>query len=169
MRKLFARPSRIVHEVTSAEIILFEIGLDGLLIPLLKKIDDPLQREVFRRIDKDESRHLAMDHWLLDRKGQGIDKERENLTRRDFANMARLLTFAPAGFMSMAFSAPNVQIQMAKPENMDRYWDRVRRVTERSPGANRLGAYRQGVTMQRQMQKAMGWISQSPLVHRARA
>ena len=66
----FNPPTRGVHEVSSATILLFELGLDSLIPALRDKVaGSPLQEEVFRRIDRDESRHLAMDYWLLDRKG----------------------------------------------------------------------------------------------------
>ena len=66
-----ARTRRLVHENISMQIVLFELGLDSFFTPLLKeRLRDPLHDEVVRRIELDESRHLAMDYWLLERKGQ---------------------------------------------------------------------------------------------------
>lgn len=62
---------RLVHENISTQIVLFELGLDSFFTPLLKEhLRDPLHDEVVRRIELDESRHLAMDYWLLERRGR---------------------------------------------------------------------------------------------------
>lgn len=62
---------RLIHENISMQIVLFELGLDSFFTPMLKeRLSDPLHDEIVRRIERDESRHLAMDYWLLDRRGR---------------------------------------------------------------------------------------------------
>lgn len=51
----------------SALIALLECALDGALVKfLLDEVDDPLCHEVFRHINEDESRHLAVDFQVLE-------------------------------------------------------------------------------------------------------
>lgn len=156
---LWKNPTRLLHEFTSTQIILFEIGLDALLIPALKEIDDPLQKEVFRRIDVDESRHLAMDYWLLQRKSEGIDIELHKPTRWEQIRMAPMMVVMPMGFLAAARSARTMQVKMRTPERVANYWNRVNHVTDRAPGAQDLKLYRMGVKMQKNMQRMMGRAS----------
>lgn len=156
MRSNFRNPSRLMHEFTSAQIILFEIGLDALLIPALKEIDDPLQKEVFRRIDVDESRHLAMDYWLLERKANGIDYEKQQPTLENWLRFGPMMLLAPIGFAATAMNAKFIQRKMASPDRQANYWNRIDSVTKRAPSAMNLAAYRNGVGMMRRLQKVMG-------------
>ncbi|HVE26489.1 MAG TPA: hypothetical protein VNC22_13840 [Sporichthya sp.] len=49
---------------------MLEVALDGALVKfLLDEVDDPVCHEVFRRINSDESRHLAVDFQVLDMLG----------------------------------------------------------------------------------------------------
>ncbi|MCB0221514.1 MAG: hypothetical protein KDH09_17585 [Chrysiogenetes bacterium] len=156
---LWQSPTRLLHEFTSTQIILFEIGLDALLIPALKEIDDPLQKEVFRRIDVDESRHLAMDYWLLQRKAEGVDIELRKPTTLQRLRMAPMMVFMPMGFVAVARNAKSMQARMRSPERVANYWNRVNHVTDKAPGAMNLKLYRMGVKMQEQMQRMMGRVS----------
>src|SRR5262249_28775175 len=46
---------------------LLEVGLDGALLKfLLDEVEDPVCHAVFEKINADESRHLAVDFWVLD-------------------------------------------------------------------------------------------------------
>lgn len=156
---LWQSPTRLLHEFTSTQIILFEIGLDALLIPALKEIDDPLQKEVFRRIDVDESRHLAMDYWLLQRKAEGVDIELRKPTLLQRARMSPMIAFMPLGFLAVAREAKTMQARMRSPERVANYWNRVNKVTDKAPGAMDLKLYRMGVKMQENMQRMMGRAS----------
>jgi hypothetical protein len=54
----------------SALIALLECALDGALVKfLLDEVEDPLCHEVFRHINEDESRHLAVDFQVLEMLG----------------------------------------------------------------------------------------------------
>ncbi|MCA9772540.1 MAG: hypothetical protein KC466_09025 [Myxococcales bacterium] len=145
-----------MHEASSASIILFEIGLDALLIPALKEVDDPLQTEIFRLIDLDESRHLAMDYWLLERKARGVDRMRVPPRLRDLPALAMMGIALPAGFFANSLGARGMLRKMGAPERIEQYWRRVDDVPRRAPGAMKLPAYRVGVEMQRRLQRLAG-------------
>jgi hypothetical protein len=54
----------------SATIAMLEVALDGALVKfLMEQIDDPLCHEVFRKINADEARHLAVDFEVMERMG----------------------------------------------------------------------------------------------------
>jgi hypothetical protein len=49
---------------------MLEVALDGALVKfLLEEVDDPICHDVFRKINSDESRHLAVDFQVLDMLG----------------------------------------------------------------------------------------------------
>lgn len=150
MRQIWHSQSRFLHEVTASQIVLFEIGLDGLLIPLLKeKIKDSLQDEVFRRIDIDESHHLAMDYWLLDRKGSDKEKTLLEFKLSELAGLAIAAPLAPLGLWAISRATRNMQNEMGRPERIKTYWDRVRAVPSKAPHAMDHGIYRQGLKGQK--------------------
>ncbi len=150
MRRFWQSKSRVLFEVAASQIVLFEIGLDGLLIPLLKeKIKDPIQEEVFRRIDLDESHHLAMDYWLLDRKGKGAEPVRFDWQWVDALRGAFLAPLAPLGLVAASRKSSHMQKELAKPERIKSYWSRVKRVPSRSPHAMDSPIYRQGLKGQK--------------------
>lgn len=148
---------RLLHEFSSAQIILFEFGLDSLLIPALKEaVNDPLQAEVFRRIDLDESRHLAMDYWLLDRKGSGIDHEPLRPSAKDLPWLLPTMMLMPVAFRQAFTAARTMQRRMHVPERLEHFWRRVEGVTSKSPAAANLEAFTQGVRMQEAFQRLAG-------------
>ncbi|MEW6776210.1 MAG: hypothetical protein AB1405_07945 [Bdellovibrionota bacterium] len=156
LRGMWEPPNRLIHEFTSAQIVLFEIALDSLLIPALKsRIKDPLQDEVFRRIDLDESRHLAMDYWLLERKGRGVDIVSGRPSPADYRRLLPVLPLTPVGFAALSREAKTMQRQINKPEQMEKYWARVKAIRERAPLAASLPTFKRGVKMQRELQRAM--------------
>jgi len=159
MDKIFIRPGRGHHEVTSATILLFELALDTLLIPALKEqTSDDVQAEVFRRIDQDESRHLAMDYWLLDRKGgqyagQDLDAVIEETmgprTRwqrlRGKYILYRSFISLLVGMGAMGLKTRSLRKKLMAPERVEQYLSRVRKVPERAPRAMEVPAYRMGL------------------------
>lgn len=166
LRGNFERPTQDLYEFTSAQIILFEIGLDAILIPALKTmISDPLQAEVFRRIDIDESRHLAMDYWLLERRGLKIEEMGNpygritlagapEVVRRLTRSWRRIMTgmvLLPFGFTTMFRTAMTMTKRMVDPDRQEKYWNRVNAVPERAPHAMNLPQYRMGVEFQKKV------------------
>jgi hypothetical protein len=165
---------RGVHELSSATIVLFELALDSLLIPALKeKSSDELQAAVFRRIDIDESRHLAMDYWLLDEKGkvyQGRSIEelfrarhgRDRSLRERIAGnykMLRVLVALLAGFGTLDFVAPSMRESTMKPELMGKYLRRVRAIEKKAPHAMEVATFRTGLKGQAIIMNTMSKLS----------
>ncbi len=165
----FDPPTRGVHEVSSATILLFELGLDTLLVPALRdKVADPLQEEVFRRIDRDESRHLAMDYWLLDRKGAEFGGRplaevlgggqprtlRERITTRYI--LWRTMVAFLVGFAANGIAMRDFARDVQDPERLRRYQRRVEDVPRKAPRALDATAYRMGLKGQRIIFKLMG-------------
>jgi len=155
-------PRRALHEISSASIILFELALDSLLIPALKDLtSDPLQARVFRLIDLDESRHLAMDYWLLDTKGEryagrdarSIMNERPpTLLQRARGRWELVKTL---GAMLVAFGTTTVTMPMlrraARGKRMDRYVARVTAIPNKAPHALDLATFRMAMYGQRRI------------------
>lgn len=167
----FDTPVRALHELSSASIILFELALDSLLVPSLKDLtDDALQARVFRLIDLDESRHLAMDYWLLDRKGvqyEGQDARRilagdatpswtDRLRGR--WKLARTLLAILAAFGTTTVTMP-VMRKAAEGGRMDRYLARVAAIPKKAPHALELATFRMALRGQRRVLDLMGRLS----------
>jgi hypothetical protein len=156
-----------VYEIASSTILLFELALDGLLIPALKTLtEDPVQADVFRRIDTDESRHLAMDYWLLERKGceqegktlrqvmeahYGPYRWRDRVTSR-IGLIGAFATLA-LGFGSLALRTRALREQLMDPAHVSKYLERVQKVPKRAPHALAVPAYRMGLKAQRRLMK----------------
>lgn len=172
----FDRPSRALHEISAATILLFELALDSILIPALKeRVSDPLQAEVFRRIDLDESRHLAMDYWLLDYKGreQAGRELREvivaadgppTLWQRAYGRFALYRTMAAflTGFATNALTLRGLGPNLNDPIKVGRYLERVRTVTDKAPRALDAPAYRMGLRGQDLILRVVGRLLGQP-------
>ena len=157
----FDHPDRGVHELSSASIVLFELALDTLLVPSLKDLtDDPLQAQVFRRIDLDESRHLAMDYWLLDHKGShpGALPPPRRRTLRDRARLYLTFTAMVAAFGTTTITMPVLR-RAAEGGRMERYLSRVAAVPRKAPHALDVPAYRMSLTGQRRVIALMELLS----------
>ena len=157
------RNDRGVHEFSAATIVLFELALDGILIPTLKEsVRDPLQDEVFKRIDQDEARHLAMDYWLLDRKGQifqaagrdgGLDHllGRRSLPRRILgrAQLAAGFSVTLMAFAAMKPVMGSLHRKVTEPAVVRRYLARVNAIPRRAQAALAHPMFRSGLAGQR--------------------
>lgn len=147
LRKLKGARSRIFHEIVGTQIILFELALDSLWSPTVREmIDDPFQNEIIRMINRDESRHLAMDYWLLERKGLSNDQMSLNVLRI-LANLPLRLSSAALGaiaFLGFFWSIRNLEIA---PERFDDYWIRVQEIVDKSPHARRFPPHRTTVEL----------------------
>jgi hypothetical protein len=160
-------PRRALHEISSASIILFELALDSLLIPALKDLtDDPLQTRIFRLIDLDESRHLAMDYWLLDHKGERyagrdaraiMNDSPPSLARRVRGRWELVKTL---GAMLLAFGTTTVTMPMLRAategKRMERYAQRVAAIPAKAPHALDLATFRMAMYGQRRILALMG-------------
>jgi hypothetical protein len=161
---------RGAFEFASSYILLFELALDTILMPALKKLsNDPVQADVFRRIDKDESRHLAMDYWLLERKGleqKGLTLEdimEKRFGKADFLARLRLRAKLAAslgtfllGFGSMAIHVRELRSLLMDKASLDKYLELVDRVPKKAPHALDVPAYRTGLSGQGRILKMIG-------------
>ncbi len=157
------RNDRGLHEFSAATIVLFELALDGILIPTLRRqVTDPLQDEVFTRIDQDEARHLAMDYWLLDRKGQlfvasGTEAALDQLLGRrsrsgrmlGHAQMVAGLIVLLTAFAAMRLVVSDLHVRATEPETVRRYLARVNSIPRRAPAALSHPMFRSGLAGQR--------------------
>ena len=167
LERNFDEPNRALHEMTSASIILFELALDSLLIPSLKDLtDDAIQARVFRLIDLDEARHLAMDYWLLDRKGvqyagtsartiftRGVTPSTIDRLRGRW-KLARALVALIAAFGTTTIAMP-VMRKAAEGGRMERYLARVAAIPKKAPHAMQLATFRMALGGQRRVLDAM--------------
>ena len=113
---------------------------------------------MFRRIDQDESRHLAMDYWLLDRRGeQYAGREMEDIIeeymgprsvwQRAHGKYVLYTSFLSLliGLGAMAVKTRSLRQLMMDPERIKLYLSRVRKVPDRAPHAMDVPAYRMGL------------------------
>ena len=168
LAKNFREPSRGLHELSSATIVLFELALDTLLIPAIKeRVNDPLQAQVFRQIDLDESRHLAMDYWLLETKaalyeGRTLDDLIEaevgpiTLRRRVQGRyrLVRALVALLVGFGTTAIVMPSMRKAMDE-KKFAKYLERVDDIPNKAPNAYAVPTFRMGMKGQRMIVKMM--------------
>ncbi len=173
LKKNFRPPHRGTHELSSATIVLFELALDSILIPALKeRVSDPLQAQVFRRIDLDESRHLAMDYWLLDRKGAYFDgRDMGDVLQQELGKAPlhmrlrgqyRLyLTMAAflIGFGVNAVTLPDLRKDLQDPKKIAKYLSRVDTIPKKAPLAMKAPAFRMGLRGQRLIMKTMARLT----------
>jgi len=173
LKKNFEPPNRGTHEVSSATIVLFELALDSILIPALKeRVNDPLQSQVFRRIDIDESRHLAMDYWLLERKGEKFDgRELADVLQEEFGtppwrDRARgqyrlYLTMVAflVGFGVNGLMLKDLRKELQDPKKIAKYLRRVAAIPGKAPLAMKAPAYRMGLKGQRIIMQTMARLT----------
>ncbi len=146
LRRLQGKRSRIFHEIVGTQIILFELGLDALWSPTIKEmLQDPFQNEVIRLIDRDEARHLAMDYWLLEQKGQGYQRTRLS-ARKILRNLPVRLQSAAIGMAAFLVFFWTVRDLDIKSERFDDYWNRVLAIREKAPNSGRFPPHRDTVT-----------------------
>lgn len=160
--KNFDEPNRGLHELTSATVVLFELALDTLLIPALKeRVGDPLQSAVFRKIDIDESRHLAMDYWLLDDKAalyehrslqDLIEEEQGPITLRRRVvgrfKLTRAFVALVVGFGTTAVVMPSMRRAVTE-EKFAKYLERVDDIPKKAKKALSVPTFRMGMKGQR--------------------
>lgn len=148
----------LMFDFASAEIILFELGLDSVTIPLIKSVfSDPLHDEVLRRIDIDESRHLAMDYWLLEQRGReakeeqrkrqeaGPTKDRRRARAERAAHMAFLNRYHKAldhARKTICELLPGHSLALIGAPSNTLLWNRIGDIPTRAPHARFLPEYR---------------------------
>lgn len=145
---------RWLHNVNCSSIMFFEFGLDAIVLPILKEMtNDELQNQVWEKIDKDESRHLAMDYWLIENRYARDMKNKKKPVEEPFlsnlklsyqkallpAFLAARMVYVVPGFLpftQLAFKLP------IKKEYIQDYIQRVDEVPKVAPHAMEVKSYR---------------------------
>lgn len=135
------RNGRQVFELVNRQIVIAELALDAILIPTLKKIlDDPLQTEVFRLIDKDEARHLTMDYWTLEYEANRLrEGGRDSIADSVDVFRPQTLALLVAGFLRIFWTTRTLPVS---GDDFKAYWARVQAVPSRAEGAMDIPTYR---------------------------
>lgn len=154
--------SRLLHEFGASGIPIAELALDTLLLPTLKKMsDDPLLMEVFKLIDRDEARHIAMDYWLLEEKGKarksGLKAKRsQNGKKYSYPFRPLSLGFAVVGLVSFAWSVRETPMG---GDEFVAYWDRLLSVDAKAPHSMEVKSFRVSVDF---MKSAVDFFGKRP-------
>jgi len=145
---------RWLHNVNCSSIMFFEFGLDAIVLPILKEMtNDKLQNQVWEKIDKDESRHLAMDYWLIENRYARDKKNKKNPVEEPFLSSLKLsyqkallpaflaarMVYVVPGFLpfvQLAFKLP------IKKEYIQDYMQRIEEVPKVAPHAMEVKSYR---------------------------
>jgi len=137
--------SQLFYELIGTQIILFELALDAILTPTLKEmIADPFQEEIIRMIELDESRHLALDYWLLENMGTRDLQATPRGSDVLFHFPLRISSLAAAGVGFGTFFY-DVRALRLKSERFGDYWRRVRAIPKKSPHAGDFRPHRNTV------------------------
>ncbi|MBL4868233.1 MAG: hypothetical protein JKY67_17855 [Pseudomonadales bacterium] len=142
-----------VHRFGSTMILFAELGLDGIVMPTLRNgMNEPLQDEVWKKIDQDERRHIAMDYWLIEnRYERNIAFENQTTNNRKLLPQIKNLSFpisllsaattpiiAIPGFLMVGRAAASMPV---KASFFRDYWELVKNIPKRAPHAPELAAY----------------------------
>ena len=145
---------RWIHNVNCSSIMFFEFGLDSVVLPILKDMtSDNLQKKVWAKIDKDESRHLAMDYWLIENRYERNKERKENPVKDSLLSDIRLasqkallpafiaarMVYVVPGFIP--FVRVGLEIPM-KREYLENYMKKVEQVPKSAPHAMEVKSYR---------------------------
>ncbi len=145
---------RWLHNVNCSSIMFFEFGLDAIVLPVLKEMtNDKLQNQVWEKIDKDESRHLAMDYWLIENRYARDLKNKKKPVEEPFlsnlklsyqkallpAFLAARMVYIVPGFLPFARLAFKLPI---KREYIQDYMQRVEDVPKVALHAMEVRSYR---------------------------
>ncbi len=145
---------RWIHNVNCSSIMFFEFGLDSVVLPVLKDMtNDKLQKKVWAKIDKDESRHLAMDYWLIENRYERNQERKENPVEGSLMSDIRLVgqkALLPAFIAArMVYLVPGflpfVRVGMKLPmrrEYFENYMKKVNQVPKSAPHAMEVKSYR---------------------------
>ncbi len=126
----------------AAVIPMLEVALDGALVKFLTdKVDDPVCQEVFRHINSDEARHIAVDFEVLELIGaagtvQNLVRSTEFLDPRVIVGL--IVVFVPL----MNKMRDNVVAMGLDEKKLMSAVRRFAKIGGRSPNTNRLVSYR---------------------------
>jgi len=158
--------SRLLHEFAASGVPVAELALDTLLLPALKKMsDDSLLMEVFKLIDRDEARHIAMDYWLLEEKAriQQQDKTPGNMKKGGEKIPFRLSSIVAAAVGLIVFSW-SVRDSALAGEDFKAYWDRLLKVPDKAPHSMEVKSFRNTV---RFLESSVDFFARRPLLFKS--
>ncbi|MBV1881909.1 MAG: hypothetical protein KUG82_09765 [Pseudomonadales bacterium] len=142
-----------VHRLGSTMILFAELGLDGIVMPTLRNgMNEPLQDQVWKRIDQDERRHIAMDYWLIENRYErnvahiiqnaGNSRKLPSIKnlRIPFSLLSSVVTpiIVIPGFLMVGGPAATMPVQAKFFKN---YWELVKNVPKRAPHAPQVASY----------------------------
>lgn len=157
--------SKLLHEFGASGIPVAELGLDTLLLPALKKMsDDPLLMEVFKLIDRDEARHIAMDYWLLEEKAR-IKQQKGSVAPGNAKKYGgkmpfRMASIAAAAVGLVVFSW-SVRDSAITGEDFKTYWERLLKVPEKAPHSMEVKSFRNTV---RFLESSVDFFAERPFL-----
>ena len=128
--------------VLGTVIPMLEVALDGALVKfIVDEIDDPVCQEVFKRINSDESRHLAVDFQVIELLGHA--KMRKILVETAGAWMNPSLIIGTLRYIPLLNKMrDNIVAMGVDEERLYTAMRRFKKVGERSEFPNRLPMYR---------------------------
>lgn len=124
-------------------IAMLEVALDGALVKfLLDEVEDPLCHTVFEHINRDESRHLAIDFEVMERVGEATSTSNRELLRHlrkslEPSKIAGALAYIPL----LNRMRDNLVAMGLDEERLYRSIRRFEEAGERSPATARSPAY----------------------------
>lgn len=142
-----------IHRFGVTMILFAELGLDGIVMPTLRKgMNEPLHDAVWKKIDQDERRHVAVDYWLIENRYErnlaykksisGDPQLLRNSRKRKLRVPLRSLVITPLivipGFLAVARAATALPVEASVFRS---YWELVKAVPKKSPHARELAAY----------------------------
>lgn len=163
---------RWLHNVNCSSIMFFEFGLDAIVLPVLKEMtNDKLQKRVWEKIDKDESRHLAMDYWLIENRYSRNKENKKNPVEEPLSSNLKLsyqkallpaflaarMVYVVPGFLPFVRLASKLPI---KKEYIQDYMQRVEDVPKVAPHAMEVKSYRIRVKL---IKKMLGGFVEDPM------
>ena len=142
-----------IHRFGATMILFAELGLDGIVMPTLRKgMNEPLHDAVWKKIDQDERRHVAMDYWLIENRYERnlayeksksdnpLLQSRKKKFRLSIPLRSIILTplIVIPGFLMVARAATALPVEASV---FRRYWELVKAVPKKSPHATELASY----------------------------
>lgn len=142
-----------IHRIGCTMILFFELGLDGIVMPTLRKgMEEPLHDQVWKKIDQDERRHIAVDHWLIENRYERDQAYQHKLLQNPQlaakSNIPKLrlplknIFITPfiviPGFLPIARAATSLPVEASF---FRIYWELVKAVPQKAPHAKELTYY----------------------------
>lgn len=134
----------IDFETLTCVIAMLEVALDGALVKfLLDEVEDPICHEAFANINRDESRHLAVDFHVMETIGAGSSRTLGELGRFVLRQLELKRITGSLAYVPLLSSMRDNLVRLGFEE--ERLHVAIRRfdtASQRSPDIGRSAAYR---------------------------